>query len=380
MKLLPRRILFGALAGGLALFGAMALAEVVLRALPPQPVPGALFYQDASRAEADYAAAKAAGLIEAVPQSPRPRERFAPGAHFYICYRNQDAMRKPWLDEQGCVEVRINRWGLRERDDDAFGPQKPPGQQRIVCIGDSFTFGWGIPAEQNWVRMLEDALRKDLGDVRTINCGAAGAIVPDEYWWGLRDRFGAFQPDAVLVTLCLNDLIPSSGLCLALPPRQPTGFRLLDGLYGLTQRGPLDLDPAVDWSSLLLQLPEKQGLASGLLDGDKPVAAMWASGGTQEALQRMQDWCKQRNVRFLVCLWPFLQGLSPGATYPFRGIHDRVAAFCAGAGIPFLDLLPSLQGHHDEELWVTPADYHPNPQAQRLALPAIEAFVRQHGR
>ena len=145
----PRRLLFGAVAGALALFGAMALAEVLLRALPPQPVQGALFYQDAQRAEADYKAAKAAGLLEAVPESPRPRERFAPGAQFFICYRNQDVMQKPWLDEQGCVAVQINRWGLRERDEEAFGPAKPAGQQRILCIGDSFTFGWGIPAEQN---------------------------------------------------------------------------------------------------------------------------------------------------------------------------------------------------------------------------------------
>ena len=40
--------------------------------------------------------------------------------------------------------------------------------------------------------------------------------------------------------------------------------------------------------------------------------------------------------------------------------------------------LASLRRTPPEDLWVTPADPHPNPRAQRLVLPAIAAFVRKH--
>jgi hypothetical protein len=40
-------------------------------------------------------------------------------------------------------------------------------------------------------------------------------------------------------------------------------------------------------------------------------------------------------------------------------------------------VLPTLRTTDQEQLWVTPADAHANPLAQKLALPAIAAFVRQ---
>jgi hypothetical protein len=38
--------------------------------------------------------------------------------------------------------------------------------------------------------------------------------------------------------------------------------------------------------------------------------------------------------------------------------------------------LPILQTEPAEGLWVTPADMHANPRAQRLVLPAITSFAR----
>jgi hypothetical protein len=103
---------------------------------------------------------------------------------------------------------------------------------------------------------------------------------------------------------------------------------------------------------------------------------MWSQGVPQKSLRETKAWCDARKVPLMVVLWPFLQGLGPGRFYPFAKLHALVAADCQQAGIPFLDVLPSLQATAAEDLWVTPADPHPNPLAQRLALPAITAFVR----
>ena len=107
---------------------------------------------------------------------------------------------------------------------------------------------------------------------------------------------------------------------------------------------------------------------------------MWSQGVPQRALRDGRAWCEQRGIPFLVVLWPFLQGLGPDRRYPFAKLHALVAADCADAGIAFHDVLPSLAGTRDEELWVTPADQHANPRAHALALPAIAAFVREHTR
>jgi lysophospholipase L1-like esterase len=368
------------IAAGVATVVAVLLAELVLRLFVPAPQPlGRLGYADAAgNPIAGYVEGLTKGHIVAVPgEPPRVRYMFAPGLDFFLTYTDNDVLRRDWLDEQGRVANHINQWGLRERD--TVTPDKPDGERRIVCIGDSFTFGWGIPAEQNWVRLLEHALRQDGADVRTVNCGAAGTVCIDEYVAGLEQRFDRFQPDAVLLTICLNDLVPSSGVSL-IDPAPATGIRLVDAVAALLHGDPLALDPSRDWVGELLALPQDQAEAGGLCNHGRPFEAMWSQGVPQASLRRAKAFCDARGIPFLVVLWPFLQGLGPGRFYPFQKLHDLVAADCAAAGIPLLDVLPQLASTPQEDLWVTPADPHPNPTAQRLVSPAIVAFVRGHAK
>ena len=298
-----------------------------------------------------------------------------PSQDLFLCYSDNHVLRREWLDASGRVPVHINQFGLRERD--AIEPAKPAGQQRILCIGDSFTFGWGVPEASGWVRLLEARLRADGKDVLTVNCGWAGAICIDEYVTGLRHRFHVFAPDAVVLTICLNDLFPSSGLDVQ-DPVPLSGSRLLDLTKAVFGRSDLDLDPTRDWVQELLDLPRDQAEASGMAGFDRPFESMWSQGTPQKALRAGRQWCDERKIPFLVVLWPFLQGLGPGRHYPFQKMHDLVAADCKAAAIPFLDVLPTMRSTRQEELWVTPADPHASPLAHRLATPAIEAFVRQH--
>ena len=385
----PRRRLrvrlLALLAGVLA---AAALGEGTLRLLarPPRAL-GQIYFRDDQGAkvcepgDVGSALAKAVErhLVDVLPQEQmppqrKPRGRFAPGAHFSMCYSDHEVLHRDWLDARGCVDVRINRFGLREREEIA-PDNKAADERRVVCIGDSFTFGWGVPVEQCWVRLLEGELRRTAGNVRTVNCGASGAICVDEYALGLRQRFGAFRPDLVVVTICLNDLIPSAGLFVPGPPVPSSGLLLWDRLRGAFARDPLDLDPSIDWVDALLHLRREDGEAAGYYGDDKPFDAMWQQGAPQLALADMKSWCAEHGCELLVVLWPFLQGLGPGRWYPFGKLHALVGAECQRQGIPFLDLQPVLQPLRAEDLWVTPADMHANPTAQRAVVPALRDFV-----
>lgn len=357
---------------------ALGLAEWIYRGVAPGP--SRPFYLDAERQPIDFANPDPAQApimrLEPTVPAGRVRNSFEPGALFYICY---DGPEGPGFDEFGCVEVRINSRGVRDREE--LCAPKPEGQRRVLCVGDSFTFGWGVRAEDGWVRRVESALRADDDGVRTVNCGASGALFVDEYAVALRERFVAFEPDAVVVTLCLNDLIPSFQV---LSHRRPLPWmlrhsRLCRDLFaGWAVQHQLAVDPGIDLVAELLAIPPPLYVGiPWLAPTGVGHAEMWAGGGPQSALRSMRDWCGERGVAFGVVIWPYLQGLGPGVDYPFATIHRLVAEFCVTESIPFHDVLPALREVPAAELWVHPSDFHANARAQALAAPGISDFIRQ---
>jgi lysophospholipase L1-like esterase len=324
------------------------------------------------------------GMGYAMPRrDPLHNVTWRPDAQFFICYTGP---RQDYFDPEGCVEYRFNRFGIRDRDDLTVG--KPQRVRRVVCVGDSFTLGWGVRAEHNWPRLVENALAQRWPDqpLQVINCGGCGSAYADEYALALRHRFGRFEPDVVLVTLCLNDLVLTNGkLCHYVPAALPDDelppderrwwmvSRLLaDAHRSALASTALALDPQRDWVAELLDLP-----ADHLWYRNKreSPAMYWKGGAPQTALRDMRDWGRQNGARVAVVLWPFLQGLENGATYPFAALHAMVGEFCRGESIPYLDLLPTLRGHEPTSLWVSPADMHPNEHAQTLVSPTLAAFV-----
>ncbi|MDO8349330.1 MAG: GDSL-type esterase/lipase family protein, partial [Planctomycetota bacterium] len=246
-----------------------------------------------------------------------------PGASFFICYHGPAL---PYFDQDGCVEYRFNRFGLRDRDDLTLA--KPAGVQRIVCLGDSFTLGWGVRQDHNWPVLVEQELQKQWPKVQVINGGGTGSAYVDEYELALRHRHGRFAPDLVVVTLCLNDLLITNGkLCHyrveALPDTdQPPEARrwwmnsalLRDLARGLLAGAALDLDPARDWTKELMELP-----ATHPWYGKKAETPdiYWVGGTPQRGLRGIRDWCTQHEARVAVVVWPLLQGLGKGRSYPF---------------------------------------------------------------
>lgn len=354
---------------------ALGVAEVVVRVW--KPLTGRIryeaYFEDTDRSRVDYAKAKERGLVRE-PGLPRGRATWTPGLVFYQCYRDGH---RPYMDERGCVRVEINSLGLRDRPD--LTREKPPGTRRVLCIGDSFTFGWGVPEPLTWVRAIEAGLRRrqDGASVSTVNCGAAGTLYVDEYWWALRDRFGELAPDAVIVSLCLNDvaLMPNT-VALESPnvvERRDHPLHLLrlaSAIYGFRHR--FDLDPNIDWGQALLDLPAGDPWYAA--KGESPDM-FWPSGNPQAALRAMRDWCNERRVGFGVVVWPLFQNLGRDDHYPFHTLHRLVGEFCRAESIESLDLFATFHGQPAEELWVDPSDLHGNERAHAIAAPPIEAFA-----
>lgn len=80
-----------------------------------------------------------------------------------------------WLSYK--VVYHINEDGLREFND--YEVEKPEGIYRIIALGDSYTYGHHVNAEDGWTKQLEQMLSKDpvgCGNVyvEVINLGMPG--------------------------------------------------------------------------------------------------------------------------------------------------------------------------------------------------------------
>lgn len=98
-----------------------------------------------------------------------------------------------------------NSWGLRSRE---LEKRKAPGVYRIVGLGDSHMFGWGVGQDEMYLSLLERRLERTALPGRrfeVVNCAVPGYNTILEV-----ARFevlcAGFEPDLVLLHIVGNDL------------------------------------------------------------------------------------------------------------------------------------------------------------------------------
>ncbi len=96
----------------------------------------------------------------------------------------------------------INSDGFRDHE---YSVAKPADTTRIILLGDSFAFGWGVELEDSLPKQLEgvfDALVD--GDVEVLNFGVPGVSISPEVNF-LEDTGLKYNPDYVLIYFVSND-------------------------------------------------------------------------------------------------------------------------------------------------------------------------------
>jgi lysophospholipase L1-like esterase len=108
------------------------------------------------------------------------------------------------LEEPTRVDYQINEDGWRDR---RYSRDKPPGVFRIVVLGDSVAFGYGVAAESTFPFQLEELAAKRTPEARieVLNLGVGGYNPYNEAAL-FTDVGVGFQPDLVLIQFCINDL------------------------------------------------------------------------------------------------------------------------------------------------------------------------------
>ena len=100
-------------------------------------------------------------------------------------------------------EISLNSEGFRDVE---LPKQKPSSVFRIICLGDSWTFGWSVGSTQSYPQKLQDMLRREFPETsfEVFNLGVAGYSSIQ----GLRllkTKVLDLNPDVVVLGFAMNE-------------------------------------------------------------------------------------------------------------------------------------------------------------------------------
>jgi lysophospholipase L1-like esterase len=269
------------------------------------------------------------------------------------------------------TRVRINALGLR----DAERPTpKPADTARLLVLGDSVAFGFGVLAEESFPARLEAGLGR-LADGRryeVVNAGVVGYNTIQERarleQVGLR-----LQPDVVILTFVVNDLLDT--------------FSIFDHQYEPT--GPLA--PIKQWlrrNSRLSHFYQDVSwrIADSLRkDPNRPEAPRDRQRLFERELEiaKIAQLSRASGARFLLALYPdnLDNRVSADSGGRQETVREALFAFAAQQGLPVLDLTSAIGDVRDPRArsMRLREDPHPSPTGHQAIADALLPALRDGG-
>jgi lysophospholipase L1-like esterase len=304
--------------------------------------------------------------------------------------------------------VELNSQGFRDPERTLA---KPPGTKRVLALGDSVTWGWGVEFGQRFTDLLEQRLGPGV-EVLNLACPGYGT---DQQYWTLIDRGLAYDPDLVLVCFIAND-VPEAKQNERYDMRKPRFVRADDGKWRVEGR-PIELQDNAftrwrkdTWRALvvhsaLLSLVTRRTLdpparvEEGQAQYQRPTPKMLApvralaeelldpQSVSRHALGLLRDACEERGIPLLITHVPHKHdqylyeprfpapldlGPSPHRTY----LTQCLQSACTALGLPLIPVDEAYLQAAQAGTNLHVGDGHPNGEGHRIIADALEPALR----
>jgi len=251
------------------------------------------------------------------------------------------------------VMVDINSDRLRDKE----YPVAKGDEYRIIFLGDSLTFGWGVKEEETFATLIEEDLNSD-SPTEVLNFGIGNYNTEQEVNLFI-DKGLKYNPDKVVLFYFINDAEPTpekSGLWFL-------GYSQFISFY---------------WSrinSLINNfVPSKsfQEYYESLYEDDQQG---WINA--RKAMIQLKGICERKGIEFQVVLLPELHDVNNEI---FANVYNNLALFLEENNIDYLNLAKLFENYPNQiELWVSYDDAHPNNIAHRKIAESSVEFIKNKG-
>jgi len=303
----------------------------------------------------------------------------------------------------------LNSLGFRGKD---FSLEKVHGEKRILVLGDSITFGYGVSDSFTYPSLMETLLKKqEKSQLEVINAGFADGLSPDSYYVFLKNRGLDYKPDLIIMEFFVhNDIIDladniwekldKNGLpakissCCSMVEngilrkkqivfkysipflRESQLFILLSGY----------LDPLFHLTNNSVYLGKGVYLNGCVFDPECIHLLSPEETKVQKVMLGIKKIAEENHIPFLVALFPSDLQLYPDAmgkydlkAYPPKGnkdfIQKRLGQFFSENSIAYLDLYPVFDQEKNRGYPFFINDAHLNNIGTQIAAETITDYL-----
>lgn len=258
------------------------------------------------------------------------------------------------------IEYKINSLGFRDNE---YPFSKRTGTYRILCVGDSFTFGQGVKLEDTYSKVLEKTLQhKYKKDIEVINTSVCGYNTYDEYWY-IKNKLLEFKPDMIILGFYIgND--PED-------PSIPFNTKMIVKQDAVSRKLPL------------VQFLKEKANCTQLQKEDywtQYSLTIWDPNGPQwkrcaQALKNIKELTDHSNIKLMVLIIPIM---SPKPQDEI-GHHKQLTTLLDSLNVKYVDALKRLLDTKREYLHVSKEEFHPNPKMHEIYAEVIVTGLEKSG-
>ncbi len=264
----------------------------------------------------------------------------------------------------------FNSLGLRDYEN--YEWHKSPGHVRILIIGDSITFGTGVPKEFTYAKFLERLLNRNGQKFEVLNGGVEGYNTVQQIAWFFHHLY-KLEPDVVIVGYCLNDRgfhIPefrrkgNVAEIIFYSYNYPYVFPLPGNRFFLTHVRSYALFQSA-LSGLFMKINKSEHVKRYIPEeSSKPM---------EEALVKLRNYCDEKGIKLFVIIFPYFQSWKNYFLWPE---HQWIKQILKSLKIPYFDLYHIYCFFPPK--WLRRDKIHPSVFGHYLAALAIyEVFFRE---
>ena len=254
----------------------------------------------------------------------------------------------------------INSQGLRDRE---YSIAKPAAKSRILVLGDSYAWGYGVRNSEMFSEVLEDRLIGD--DSWQVINGAVSGWGTDQQYLFLQEAGFAYQPDVVVVSFFFGN-----------------DFREISTSHQYALDKPVFMDLELTVANVPVPKPRKEGMNPLF---ESPVHSFDLA---ITILKRMAAECDKRNCRLVV--FKFGTYLDPATRAKTKNMIDTLMEVSDQFGealklipnLAYLDLDEQFAARNltFEEIGVVPSrDYHWNANGHEVVASILATFLSRRG-